>query len=139
MIFNMAKRGTFGGSRFGSPSYGKSGFKRGFGRASFGRKGAMLEEGGIAKEMMNFFKQMQSGGFGMKPGKEGGPAERAPRQRPTPMPQPQPVTPAPAIAAPLPQAANKPGGPAAKPKAAPTGTPKTTPVKFRPKVLKLGR
>lgn len=138
MIFNMAKRGTFGGSRFGSPSYGRAGFKRGFGRASFGRKGAMFEEGGIAKEMMNFFKQMQSGGPQPGRGNQGTGGGRPSRTLPLPvikiMPMPERIMPAPA-----PQAPNKPGSPAAKPKVAPTGTPKTTPVKFRPKVLKLGR
>jgi len=61
----MAKRGTFGGTRFGGPGYGKAGFKRGFGRASFGRKADIGLGGGIAKDMMDFFKDMQSGKFGM--------------------------------------------------------------------------
>ena len=138
----MAKRGTFGGSRFGSPTYGKSGFNRGFGRASFGRKGMELEEGGITKDMMDFFKSMQSGNFGMKRSKGGAqePKPVAPGiAYPGPiMGYPQPVNPGPVATAAISPVGNKPG-PAPKPKAAPTGTPKSTPVKFRPKLLKLGR
>lgn len=137
----MAKRGTFGGSRFGSPTYGKSGFKRGFGRASFGRRGMELEESGITKDMMDFFKSMQSGDFGMKRGK-GGAQEPKPVAPGIPhsgpgIKYPHKLSPAPVDIAYSP-VGNKPG-PAPKPKAAPTGTPKSTPVKFRPKLLKLGR
>jgi len=135
----MAKRGTFGGSRFGSPTYGKSGFKRGFGRASFGRRGMELEEGGITRDMMDFFKSMQSGNFGMKPDKGGAQEQKPVRFGRLPeISYRQPIVPAPVVAAPAAPKANKPG-PAPKPKAAPTGTPKSTPVKFRPKLLKLGR
>ena len=136
----MAKRGTFGGSRFGSPTYGRTGFKRGFGRAAFSRKADLGFESGIAKDMMDFFKNMQSGKFGMGGGKPEGAQQRQPR---TKTPQPEPIT----IKTPgyefltgggatsfsTGQGINEAG---AKPK---TGTPKQKPVKFRPKLTRGAR
>jgi hypothetical protein len=92
------------------------------------------EEGGVTRDMMDFFKSMQSGNFGMKPDKGG-----AQEQKPVRLGRPYPgISPAPVVAHAAAPKADKPE-PAPKPKAAPTGTPKSTPVKFRPKLLKLGR
>lgn len=137
----MAKRGTFGGTRFGSPTYGRTGFKRGFGRASFSRKADLGFGSGIAKDMMDFFKQMQSGKFGAaKPPQAAQPsAPSASRQKPTPVipgPLYQPPT---LVQNPYwdtPET-TMPGSKMGPPK--PTGTPKTTKVKFRPKLTRGAR
>ena len=63
----MAKKGTFGGSRFGGPEYGKTGFKRGFGRAGFGKKREFISTG-IEEEMMSFFKNAVGGKFDFSTG-----------------------------------------------------------------------
>jgi hypothetical protein len=128
----MAKRGTFGGTRFGSPTYGRTGFKRGFGRASFSRKADLGFGGGIAQEMMDFFKQMQSGKFGtIRPPQAEQPAQRGPRPRPVPGPLYEAPT---LVQNPYwdtPET-EMPGSKMGPPK--PTGTPKTKKVKFRPKL-----
>ena len=135
----MAKRGTFGGTRFGSPTYGRTGFKRGFGRASFSRKADLGFESGIAKDMMDFFKQMQSGKFGTtKPPQ----AERAPSQERIRAPKPESITVripgrefltgGGAISVTTGQGINEAGS-------KPTGTPKSKPVKFRPKLTRGAR
>ena len=133
----MAKRGTFGGSRFGSPTYGRTGFKRGFGRASFGRKAEIGLGGGIAKDMMDFFKDMQSGKFGAtKPPQAEQPAGRMTRPSPIPGPlydRPE-IVKNPFYDSPE---TDMPGSKMGPPK--PTGTPKTTKVKFRPKLTRGAR
>ena len=137
----MAKRGTFGGTRVGSPAYGRTGFKRGFGRASFGRKGNVGLGGGIAKDMMDFFKNMQSGKFGMaKTPQADQPSVSSPRPRPSPIAGPlyQPPT---FVSNPFYDSPETPvpGSNMGPPK--PTGTPKGKPAKFRfrPKLTKIGR
>ena len=131
----MAKRGTFGGTRFGSPAYGRTGFKRGFGRASFGRKGDIGLGGGIAKDMMDFFKDMQSGKFGMtKTPQAGLPTERQPRPVPGPLYEAPEFVQNPYY--------DSPDTPMPGPKMGPqkpTGTPKGKPAKFRPKLTKGAR
>jgi hypothetical protein len=135
----MAKRGTFGGTRFGGPGYGKAGFKRGFGRASFGRKADIGLGGGIAKDMMDFFKDMQSGKFGMtKTPQAGLPTERQPRRRPSPVEGPLYEAPA-FVQNPYYDSPDTPvpGSKMGPPK--PTGTPKGKPAKFRPKLTRGAR
>ena len=135
----MAKRGTFGGTRFGGPGYGKAGFKRGFGRASFGRKGDIGLGGGIAKDMMDFFKDMQSGKFGMtKTPQAGLPTERPSRRRPSPVDGPLYEAPA-FVQNPYYDSPETPvpGSKMGPPK--PTGTPKSKPAKFRPKLTRGAR
>ena len=133
----MAKRGTFGGTRFGSPAYGRTGFKRGFGRASFGRKGDVGLGGGIAKDMMDFFKDMQSGKFGMaKTPQADQPSVSRPRPSPIAGPLYEPPT---FVSNPFYDSPGTamPGSNMGPPK--PTGTPKGKPAKFRPKLTKIGR
>jgi hypothetical protein len=133
----MAKRGTFGGTRFGSPAYGKTGFKRGFGRASFGRKGDIGLGGGIAKDMMDFFKDMQSGKFGMTKTPQ---ADQPAGRRPRPSPIGGPLYEAPAfVQNPYYDSPETPvpGSKMGPPK--PTGTPKGKPAKFRPKLTRGAR
>lgn len=130
----MAKRGTFGGSRFGGPGYGRAGFKRGFGRASFSRKADLGFEGGIAKDMMDFFKQMQSGKFGMPQA----PAQQERIRRPRPEPVLGPITQLPGPGA-IPYW-DSPETTVDKPKVSqPTGTPKQKKVIFRPKLTRGAR
>ena len=133
----MAKRGTFGGTRFGSPAYGRTGFKRGFGRASFGRKGDVGLGGGIAKDMMDFFKDMQSGKFGMaKTPQADQPSVSRPRPSPIAGPLYEPPT---FVSNPFYDSPETPvPGSKMGPKN-PTGTPKGKPAKFRPKLTKIGR
>ena len=133
----MAKRGTFGGTRFGSPAYGRTGFKRGFGRASFGRKGDVGLGGGIAKDMMDFFKDMQSGKFGMaKTPQADQPSVSRPRPSPIAGPLYEPPT---FVSNPFYDSPETPvpGSKMGPPK--PTGTPKTVKVKFRPKLTRSAR
>ena len=133
----MAKRGTFGGTRFGGPGYGKAGFKRGFGRASFGRKADIGLGGGIAKDMMDFFKDMQSGKFGMtKTPQANQPAATRPKPSPIdgPLYQPPAFVSNPYYDSPE---TPVPGSKMGPPK--PTGTPKSKPPKFRPKLTKGAR
>ena len=133
----MAKRGTFGGTRFGSPAYGRTGFKRGFGRASFGRKGDVGLGGGIAKDMMDFFKDMQSGKFGMtKTPQADQPAAIRPRPSPIAGPLYEPPT---FVSNPFYDGpgTEMPGSNMGPPK--PTGTPMGKKVKFRPKLTPIGR
>lgn len=138
----MAKRGTFGGTRFGSPTYGRTGFKRGFGRASFSRKADLGFEGGIAKEMMDFFKQMQSGKFGATKPPQAEQARSAPSGGRIRTVKPEPITVripgkefltgGGAISITTGQGINEAGS-------KPTGTPKTKRVKFRPKLTQGAR
>ena len=136
----MAKRGTFGGTRFGGPGYGKAGFKRGFGRASFGRKADIGLGGGIAKDMINFFKDMQSGKFGMG----GNRPEAVQEQRPARTRTPQPES----ITVKIPSREFLTGGGSTsfttgqginEAGTRPTGTPKQKPIKFRPKLTRGAR
>ena len=141
----MAKRGTFGGTRFGSRAYGRTGFKRGFGRSSFGRKGDVGLGSGIAKDMMDFFKHMQSGKFGMAmPPQANQLSGSGPRPRPSPSPIAGPLYESPAfVSNPFydsPETA-MPGsnmGPS-KPTGKPKSKPPTFPVKFRPKLTRSAR
>jgi len=54
----MAKKGTFGGNRFGGSEYGTTGVKRGFGRSSFGRSGRGGVRG-IDQDLMEYFKNQE--------------------------------------------------------------------------------
>jgi hypothetical protein len=142
----MAKRGTFGGSRFGGPGYGKAGFKRGFGRASFGRSRDIVSSG-IEQEMMNFFKMAQGGKFDRETGafmapkppqQEGGLSRR---RTPSPSAQ-EPITvkiPSLEFLTGGGRVSNTTGQGINEAGPRPTGTPKSKPVKFRPKLTRGAR